>query len=992
MKSSLKHAMRRLRRELKFDKQDLSPADVLLIKKTVENVSWRYPGGIDDERVDRIEYELNVMINMGFADYFLIVQDFLDFGRRIGHMPDERFQYLKEHYQEMTIEEENAYINADQSAPGMTIGPGRGSAAGSLVAYILGITNLDPIKYGLLFERFLNPERVSMPDIDSDFSKADYDYGVRDIVIDYVKKKYGENGVCGITTPSTLAPRAAVENVARSLGAREIYKAQASRGSAEYEMIKKRYLKYGDEVKKKIPEGADVSFKKMYPVNGTNVPLAEILDEEFKDRPELLEILHFAERAETLNINFGMHACGKIIYPGDIRSSAAMMFDTGSGIWKLQMDAVQAEHLGYLKMDFLGLKNLNLATMSVRYIWKNHGIKIDLEKLDLEDQKVYKVVFQKAWTQYVFQFSSPGMRQMLLQFQPESFNDLVLLVACYRPGPMQYLDGIIRRKHGTFKAEEAGIVQRLPEIQDIVRPTYQAIVYQEQVQQIFRTCAGYSYGQADLVRRAMGKKNIAALMTERQAFIYGDKSRGITGCEANGISADDAAELFKEMEDFAKYAFNKSHAAVYALIAYITAWLKCYYPAEFFAAVLNCADVSEYGIIAEEMRQFDVKLNGPDIEWSGRNFIAKDGQVYFGFSGIKGIGTAMDGFQETCRSIPQFMAETRLKEATVRTLVRVGAFDRKVSNRQAILDSLSEFFAEKEVIKKKEKEIEKCNAMIADLDSGLSLDRKKYKITTKSLPTREKLLLKIEKSKAAIEDAMKVMYEVNIPSENTYQSLQDKLDDEKDLIGIYVSGHPMDIYGKPEDFSAVNIADAASWNIPDNSRIKRKARWDGKKKTYVEPVCCRVAGIVSNFKRRTDRNGNEIAFFSLEDQTGKIRVCCFHEGYESHEDIMSQIHDGSVLVCTADVSLDQKKEETQLILYGGCEMKEAEAKEQDCFVDMPGIDAWNKIRSIIMQYQVAGSGYRVMIRNTDMDGEIEKTPIIVSEGIFHDGRIKAATY
>lgn len=465
-------------RELNIEKQDLTEMDQLLIDNAIKGIPWRYKE-FPEDKIQLLEYELNIIINMGFSDYFLIVQDFLDVGRRIGYMPDDRILYLKEHVYEMTIPEMIDYINEDQSHPGMTIGPGRGSAVGSIVAYLLGITSVEPTSNGLLFERFLNPERVSMPDIDSDLSKSEFEYGVRDIVIEYVAKKYGRNAICSITTPSTLAAKAAVKNVARIAGAKRIQEmidAGHSVSKDEEAKIKKLYLNYADRINAMVPSDPNAAFA-MKMSDSENAPtLSAVLHESFQNEPDVLEIIDIAERAEGLNVNFGMHACGKIIYPGDIRDNSALMKDPKTGIWKLQMDAEEAEESGLLKMDFLGLKNLNLITKAARLIEKNYGIKLDLYNLP-EDPEVYKHVFSQGFTYSVFQFESPGMRKMLKKFGPTMFSDLVLLVACYRPGPMQYLPDIIKRKHGRTDVADTAILH-IPQIKEIVDVTYMSIVYQ----------------------------------------------------------------------------------------------------------------------------------------------------------------------------------------------------------------------------------------------------------------------------------------------------------------------------------------------------------------------------------------------------------------------------------------------------------------------------------------------------------------------------------
>lgn len=495
-------------------KKDLTTSDKLLVVKTLEGIRKRYPEVTDHIR-HQTEHELNTIINMGFSDYFLIVQDFLDIGRRCGYMPDDRLNWLREHYQELSINEMNDYINEDQSMPGLTIGPGRGSAAGSIVTFALGITSIDPIKEGLLFERFLNPERVSMPDIDSDISKANFEYGVRDIVIGYVSKKYGVDGVCGITTPSTLAAKAAIENVARIHGSK-LYNDKTA------------FLKLGEKMKALITKD----------MNGFS-DASPVIREVFKDNRDALDILSIAERVEDLNANHSRHACGNIIVDNhDVGAYAPLMLEEDSGQWKIAMDAETAETQGFLKMDFLGLKNLNVITKTLRLIYANSGRKIDPIALP-EEKDVFLQVFAKGLTNSIFQFSSTGMKQMLKKFVPDKFSDLVLLVACYRPGPLQYLDGIIARKHGQEAEENAvtRIASYNKAFHDIVSPTYFALVYQEQIMEVFKQLAGYSMGGADNVRRAMGHKKMDVLVAEKQNFVYGNADKNIRGAIATGLKS-----------------------------------------------------------------------------------------------------------------------------------------------------------------------------------------------------------------------------------------------------------------------------------------------------------------------------------------------------------------------------------------------------------------------------------------------------------------------
>ncbi|MCD8083232.1 MAG: DNA polymerase III subunit alpha [Clostridiales bacterium] len=955
--------------DMHINKRQLSHADQLLIEKTITKTPERYPDNFDEEKRTQVEYELNTIINMGFPDYFLIVQDFLDIGRKIGHMPDDRINYLREHCKEMSIQEMVTYIEADQSFPGMTIGPGRGSAAGSKVAYILGITNIDPVENGLLFERFLNPERVSMPDIDSDLSKSEYEYGVRDIVIEYVTKKYGQNAICGITTPSTQACRAAVKNVARIIGTKKVaekYPDQKTKESKEQgELIRKQYLRYADEINREIPKEPNTKFSGPWDNGGT---VMDHLQEIFKERPELLEIIEMSAQIEGLNTNYGMHACGKIIFPGDIRGSAALMYDVENSIWKIQMDAEQAESAGYLKMDFLGLKNLNIITKAVRLIYRNSGIYIDCDHIP-EDPDVYREVFANAKTMSVFQFESAGMRNMLKQFAPEHFSDLVLLVACYRPGPMKYLPGIIRSKHHREAPEDLnGVLRNIPQIASIIEPTYQAIVYQEQVQQIFRTLAGYSLGQADIIRRAMGHKKMDVLEAEKVAFLHGDPKRNIVGCEANGVNVDYAAKLFDEMLDFAKYAFNKSHAAAYARLAYITGWLKYHYPTEYYTAVLSFSDISKFPALIQEAKTFHVKVIGPDIERSRASFDGKDGEIYFGFSGIKGIGDTMKGRQFVCSTIPEFMATTDLPESVISKLVEVGAFDRKAP-RQALLSVLGDYFDEMKVIRDKKKEMNRVNGMIEEVEQGIPLDRQKWKITTKNLPTQAKLYEKRKKIQDKIDAANTAIREIIIPSETVFDNIEKNLEKEKEFLGMYASGHPLDPFGKPEDQGCASISEADM---------------DTKK----------IFGIVQDFRTVFTKKDNlPMAIFKLEDQSGTINVCCFNKAYNASEAWKLNNGDVAILIgYTKEDSRDESGESLQFFVgkSKGC-IRQIMAKKDVCLVEMDGIEAWKDLRSKLLPYLTDGTGYPVKVRNT-VTGGIENTDYRASEAIWHDPELSCIPY
>lgn len=945
-------------RDLVINKKDLSEADRLLIQKCLENTG-KYPV-FDEEKISRMEYELNIIIDMGFSDYLLIVQDFLDVGRRVGFMPDDRIEYLKQHVGEMSIDEMNRYINEDQSYPGMTIGPGRGSAAGSEVTYLLGITNVEPIENKLLFERFLNPERVSMPDIDSDMSKSEFEYGVRDIVIEYVTKKYGRNAVCGIATPSTLAARAAVRNIARIAGEKAI----TEKNPENPDKVKKEYYRLGDRINYVVPTDPKTSFG-MALDDSTGETLLDKLHKEFENEPAALEIIDMAAKVEGLNINYGMHACGKIIFPGDIREHYALMKDVESGIWKLQMGAEEAESSGLLKMDFLGLKNLNIITKTARLLYKNTGIKLDCYNLP-QDPKVYQEVFSKGKTFAVFQFESDGMRNMLKRFGPECFDDIVLLVACYRPGPLQYLDGIIARKHHRETSKDSALMH-IKEIEDIVKSTYFAIVYQEQVQQIFQVLAGYSLGQADLVRRAMGHKKIDVLEKERESFLHGDPERGIVGCEANGIDLSYAEQLFEDMMDFARYAFNRSHAAAYATVAYATAYLKYHYPTEFYTSVLEFADIDKYPQLVAEAKDFGVTVHGPNIERSENRFTGKDSSIYFGLSKIKGVGTLPKMNKESMKSIGEFMLHTDFSESVIRTLVEVGAFDSKIQNRAALLAVIPDYFSEKSVITKKEKEIGIYREMLLDLERGISLDRKKYKITTKSLPDKKKLLTKIADAEDKVREAKENIRQIIVPSERIADDKDWNLARELELLGMYASGHPLDVYGLPQDHQCLPISEL---QVSQDKNANYQS----------------IFGMVTkcrNVKQKSD--GKDMCFFTLSDQTGEVDCCCFASSFAL---CGRAISDGAVLKLNGKVTKRRGSDDgCQFVLDNKVDAALPICdKIGDYYLRIHGIEEWPKVRMQIMPY-IVSSGHPVFLYDEDTGSLYRLTGFRATEAMLRDSTL-----
>lgn len=563
-----------------------------------------------DEYQKRMEHELKIMTDMGYVDYHKVVEDFCREGRILGKIPKDRIDDIPEDYSLV-----HEWINREGFEEGVGIGPGRGSAVGSLVCFVIGITNIDPLRYGLLFERFLNPERVSMPDIDTDIATR-----LRPTLIRYLKWKYGERAVCSIATENTYVAKASIQMAGRDRASQKY----ANLPKKEYDYMCRSYLKkYTLPLSDQIPEEPGMTLAKC----------EEDLRLKIESNEESRIIWKHAKLIEGKLQGTGVHAGGVIISDNDnINDYIPLAYNTDKNVWAAQCDMIVAEEKGLLKMDVLGLGTLDCISDCIRYIKKYRGIDVDIENIPFENE-VFENLYAVGLTNSVFQFESPGMKSMLKQFKPTCFEDLILLVACYRPGPMQYLDNIIKVKNG-----EIPLTYKTPELEDILSKTYGAVVYQEQVMQIFQKLAGYSLGGADLVRRAMSKKKVKVLEKEREAFVHGDADRNIEGCANRGINENVANELFDEMMEFARYAFNKSHAAAYAYVSYQTAWLKYHYPTEYICAMFNNKDQDEYAPMIEDCMNYNIKLLPPDINMSYYECVIEDDNIRYGLSGIKGIG------------------------------------------------------------------------------------------------------------------------------------------------------------------------------------------------------------------------------------------------------------------------------------------------------------------------------------------------------------------
>ena len=749
-----------------------------------EGLIQRYPDR-HDELLPQLDYELSVIQKMGYVDYFLIVWDFINYARTHG----------------------------------IPVGPGRGSAAGSLVSYTTGITNIDPIRYNLLFERFLNPERVTMPDIDIDFC-----YERRSEVIDYVIGKYGKDCVTQIVTFGTLAARGVIRDVGRVMD-----------------------LPYNfcDTIAKNIPNELNITIDKALTMNPELRTMYETDD-------TVHTLIDMAKRLEGLPRHTSMHAAGVVI------SQKAMdeyvpLSRASDGTITTQFVMTTIEELGLLKMDFLGLRTLTVIKDAVALVEKNHGVRIDVDHIDYNDnsdpdaiQIDYgdKKVLDAIGTgkcEGVFQLESAGMKNFMKELKPQSLEDVIAGISLYRPGPMDFIPKYIKGKN-----EPESITYTCKELEPILEPTYGCIVYQEQVMQIVQNLAGYSMGQADNIRRAMSKKKQYVIDAERHNFVYGNEEQGIKGCIANGISEKAANEIYDSMVDFAKYAFNKSHAAAYAVVAYQTAYLKYYYPVEFMAALMtsvvdNTAKVAGY-IYA--CRQMNIRLLPPDVNESERGFSVENGAIRFGLSAIKSLGrptiaaivnerknapfTTMQDF------ITRMFSE--LNKRTIENLIKSGAFDTFGNNRRQMMFVYAQL-----------------------LDNAVK--------QSKDAISGQMSLFDF------VSEEEKTAYEVQMPDVAEYYK-EELLAFEKEILGVYVSGHPLDEY-------------AAMWKrhisamTTDFELDEETGELKAKDKTRVT-----IGGMIMDKTVKTTKNGQLMAFLTIEDLVGTVEVLVFPQSFNTYRSVI----------------------------------------------------------------------------------------------------------
>ncbi len=752
-----------------------------LNKLCLDGLKKRYPED-DGTLGKRLTYELDVIRNMGYVDYFLIVWDFIHFAR----------------------------------SNDIIVGPGRGSAAGSIVAYCLEITDIDPVRYNLLFERFLNPERISMPDIDIDFC-----FERRQEVIDYVVKKYGKDQVVQIVTFGTLAAKGVVRDVGRVLD-----------------------MPYArcDAIAKMIPGDLGMTLDKA-------LRQSPDLRDAYQQDEDVKYLIDMAKRLEGLPRHTSMHAAGVVIGQRAMDEFVPLS-RAQDGTITTQFTMTTLEELGLLKMDFLGLRTLTVIQNAVKQVEENYGVHLDMGRIDYNDKEVLASI-GTGKSDGVFQLESSGMKNFMKELKPESLEDIIAGVALYRPGPMDFIPRYLKGKNG-----KSPIVYDCPALEPILKTTYGCIVYQEQVMQIVRELAGYTMGRSDLVRRAMSKKKTAVMEKERKNFVYGNPEEGVAGCIANGIDEKTANRIYDEMIDFAKYAFNKSHAACYAVVAVQTAYLKYYYPKEFMAALLtsvmdNNTKVSEYIL---SCRQMGIPIQPPDINEGQSGFSVSGDSIRYGLSAIKSVG---------------------------RTVVEAVIQEREKGGLYTSLDDFVDRMSGKEINKRTLENFIKSGA----LDSLPGNRRQKTMIAPELLDQKNKEKKNSLKGQMSLFDFAgeeeKSQYQIHMPDVPEFPR-EDLLAFEKDILGVYVSGHPLDEY--MELWKSSITAKTTDFMLDEES--SKAVLTDGAHVT--------IGGMITGKIVKPTKTGKMMAFVTIEDLVGTVETLVFPKDYESKKSLL--IEDSKVFV------------------------------------------------------------------------------------------------
>ena len=759
----------------KYDVPDGFTSWEYLNKLCYEGLERRYPG--DDPKIrERLEYELSVIKRMGYVDYFLIVWDFI--------------KYARDH--------------------GISVGPGRGSAAGSIVSYCLGITSIDPLRYQLLFERFLNPERVSMPDIDVDFC-----FERRQEVIDYVVRKYGTDRVVQIVTFGTMAARGVIRDVGRVM-------------DLPYAFV--------DGIAKMIPKELNITL-------GKALQSSPDFKKAYDNDPQVKELIDMSMRLEGLPRHTSMHAAGVVISQKAVEEYVPLSVGSdGSVVTQFTMTTL--EELGLLKMDFLGLRTLTVIQDAVRLAEKSSGKEIDINAIDYNDKKVLDYI-GSGETDGIFQLESGGMKGFMKELKPQNLEDIIAGISLYRPGPMDFIPQYIKGKN-----HPESITYDCPQLEPILAPTYGCIVYQEQVMQIVRDLAGFTLGRSDLLRRAMSKKKGDVMQKERQAFVYGDEEGGVPGCIANGIDEKTANKIYDEMIDFAKYAFNKSHAAAYAVVSYQTAWLKYYYPVEFMAALMtsmidNPPKVAEY---IYSCRQMGIEILPPDINEGVGNFSVQDGKIRYGLAAIKSIGRPViesivrerneRGKFKTLKDFIERLSGKEVNKRTIESFIKSGAFDGLGGTRKQFM------------------------IIYVQIVDQVNQERKYSMAGQLSLFDM-------------VDDDQKAEFDIPLPKVGEYEK-ETRLAFEKEVLGVYLTGHPMEEY---EEKWRKSISKTTLDFQLDKETGAAKVH-DGAKEI--------IGGIIATIAIKYTKTNKTMAILTLEDLLGTVEVVVFPRDYEKYKEYLQE--------------------------------------------------------------------------------------------------------
>ena len=853
-----------------------------------DGIKNRYGENPSQEIIDRKNYELGVINKMGYVDYFLIVWDYI--------------HYAKEQ--------------------GIPVGPGRGSGAGSIVAYAIEITDIDPMKYNLLFERFLNPERISMPDFDVDFC-----YERRDEVIDYVSRKYGADHVSQIITFGTMSARMVIRDVARVL-------------DVPYAVA--------DKLAKMIPNEVHITIKKALEQN-------KELSDEYENNPDTKKLLDIAMALEGMPRQASTHACGIVITKEPVATYVPLY--VRDGMISTQYIMTTLEELGLLKMDFLGLRTLTVIQDTIDLVKKNRGIDVEFDK-DMNDKKVLKQ-WQDGTSVGIFQFESQGMTNFMKELKPDSLEDLVAGVSLYRPGPMDQIPRYIANKkdpeHAVYTHEA---------LKPILKVTYGCMVYQEQVMQIVRDLAGYSLGRADLVRRAMGKKKLDVMAKEREIFIHGQVDEAgnviVPGCVRNGIDEKSANKIFDEMSEFAKYAFNKSHAACYAVVSYRTAYLKTYYPTEFMAAMLNSflGNLDKIPEYIDECKRLKIDILKPDINRSFTKFTVDNGKIRFGLGSIKNVGiSAVESIVENREKNGEYKSFTdfcermegeSVNKKCIESLIKAGAFDEFEQARSTLMASFED---------------------IVDLINGSSRKKIQGQVSMFDMALND--------NSKAEEDLEKLKYKFTTLKEFSDQEL---LSMEKEMLGIYISGHPLEKYRKliqtKANVNTMQMREAVE-TLNSNSDINPEFL-NNKVNSLEDGDFVKFAGIITSIKKKYTKNNKIMAFITLEDLYGSCEIIIFENCYLQ---CSNELIDENIVLVEGRLSI--REDESPTIIARNI-YKLEEIKKKELVINITDLKELgrNRLRGALMFF--SGDKNNIYVKIIDREKEALAGGIYLTKEIFEE--------